>query len=149
MAIVKKHSLFLSSFLGETSSGKTSIINLIIGKDILPVAIEANTNRLCRIKNSTRRSISTFNAMDDELNAWTFQSNDQMTQKLNELAEISNSEIKYVNIYLPVQMLKVSFYCFFHLLKHNQIKMHKHFEVLKFCFQSLLTRHIHSFIKVN
>lgn len=82
---------------------------MIIGEDILPVDIEANTTRLCRIKNSTRRQISILTANDHILNTWTFQTKDQMAEKLDGLAETKDSKIKYVDIFLPVQMLKVSF----------------------------------------
>lgn len=110
---------------------------MIIGEDVLPVDIEANTTRLCRIKNSARRSISTLEEKDRILNTWTFQTTDQMTKKLNELAEIPDSEIKFVDILLPVQMLKVSLF-FFSFINVNYIKiviklkMQKDFKMLAF-----------------
>lgn len=78
----------------------------------MPVDIEANTTRLCRIKNSAERSISTLKAKDHILNTWTFQTEDEMAKKLDGLAETTDHEIKYVDIFLPVQMLKVSFFLF-------------------------------------
>lgn len=110
---------------------------MIIGEDVLPVDIDANTTRLCRIKNSARRSISTLKEKDRILNTWTFQTTDQMTKKLNELAEIPDSEIKFVDILLPVQMLKVSLF-FFSFINVNYIKiviklkMQKDFKMLAF-----------------
>lgn len=54
------------------SFGKISIINLIIGEDILFVDIEVNIICLCRIKNLVRRLIFILKEKDCILNIWIF-----------------------------------------------------------------------------
>lgn len=88
-------------FLGETSSGKSSIINAILGKNILPTGITATTTRVCRIKPSENLMIITFDANYKELEVKPFSDTQEMADELEKLAQTNNPEIGYVDILMP------------------------------------------------
>lgn len=48
---------FCVTFLGEVSAGKSSLVNLLIGRSILPVRQLATTATFCRLRNSEKRKI--------------------------------------------------------------------------------------------
>ena len=54
---------------GETSSGKSTIMNLLIGKDILqlPTKITASTTKICRIRNATELKIQTLDINEKKI----------------------------------------------------------------------------------
>lgn len=91
---------------GETSSGKSSIINLIVGEKILPTGITASTSRVCRIRYSEQMMISTCNKDETELKSMAFTDRNKMVETLSDLAQTTDSKISYVDIYFPVSMLQ-------------------------------------------
>lgn len=91
---------------GETSCGKSSIINLILGEMILPTSITASTSRVCRIKHSKRCMVSTRNSKDEEIESFLFENSMEMAKKLETLAQTDDEEISYVDIYMPVPLLQ-------------------------------------------
>uniref|UniRef100_A0A8W8P2U5 Dynamin N-terminal domain-containing protein n=1 Tax=Magallana gigas TaxID=29159 RepID=A0A8W8P2U5_MAGGI len=92
---------------GETSSGKSSIINLILGEQILPTGIGASTSKVCRVKHSDCYEVSTKDRNGKILEeARSFKNAKEMTEKLQDLAEKADEEISYVDIYMPVPMLQ-------------------------------------------
>lgn len=93
--------------LGETSAGKSTIINLILGEDILPTGIKASTSRVCRVKYSERCMISTRNSNDEELENMSFENLQEMAENLKGLAKTNDEEIGYVNIHMPAPLLQV------------------------------------------
>lgn len=44
-------------FTGETSSGKSRLVNLILGKEILPYSILSSTSAICELKFGKERKI--------------------------------------------------------------------------------------------
>jgi len=44
-------------YLGETSSGKSSLINLILGEDLLPSYVLSTTSTICELKYGEERQI--------------------------------------------------------------------------------------------
>lgn len=93
-------------FAGETSSGKSSVLNLIIGKNILPVRLEASTKKVCRIQYSDRLSVSTTNLKGQTTEVATFENADQMKNALKDVIDNIENDIKYVDIRYPVGMLR-------------------------------------------
>lgn len=91
---------------GEICSGKSTIINLILGETVLPTGITAHTQRVCRVKYFERCMISTRNSQDEELENMSFETLNEMTKKLKTLATINDEEISYVDIYIPVPFLQ-------------------------------------------
>ena len=47
----------LFSLTGETSSGKSSLINLIMGEELLPYSVLSTTSTICELKFGTDRKI--------------------------------------------------------------------------------------------
>ena len=59
-----KHAVFLifvtckaTWFTGETSSGKSSLVNLILGEDLLPYSVLSSTSTICELKYGEERKI--------------------------------------------------------------------------------------------
>lgn len=91
---------------GETSCGKSSIINLILGEMILPTSITASTSRVCRIKHSEQCMVSTRNSKDEEIDRTSFENSMEMAKTLETLAQTNSDEISYVDIYMPVPLIQ-------------------------------------------
>lgn len=117
--------VMIYSFLqGETSSGKSSIINLILGEKILPSGITASTSRVCRVKYYKRCMISTRDNKDEELENMSFENSKEMAEKLKTVAITNDTKISYIDIYMPVPLLLVGTkpHCALVILKHDSIQ---------------------------
>lgn len=93
------------------SAGKSSLINLLIGRSILPVRQLATTSTICRLRNSEKRKI-VLTDNDDKATPITFSDEEgEMKKCLEEhVGRRSNpNSYKYVDIYLPIPMLQVCF----------------------------------------
>lgn len=108
---------------GETSCGKSSIINLILGEMILPTSITASTSRVCRIKHSKQCMVSTRNSKDEEIESFLFENSMEMAKKLETLAQTDDEEISYVDIYMPVPLLQVGSFKTSHFLRFIIVKV--------------------------
>nr|XP_022309254.1 uncharacterized protein LOC111114991 isoform X2 [Crassostrea virginica] len=93
---------------GETSSGKSSIMNFLIGNEdeVLPTNIEASTTKLCRIRNANNLTVSTRNSKEEILQTWSFKSIKNMSKKLEGVASSQDSEALFVDITLPVSIIQ-------------------------------------------
>lgn len=91
---------------GETSSGKSSMINLILGEKILPTGIGACTSRVCRVKYCEHYMVSTKDCENKELDTMSFQDSKEMAEQLKFLAKTDDKNISYVDIYMPVSLLQ-------------------------------------------
>ena len=100
--------------LGETSSGKSTIINKLIGEKILPTGVAATTSRVCRIRFSKTLSVSIKDADEKEIGKWTFKDKREMERKVKELATTSERNFVYVDICIEVPMLQVNETNFLH-----------------------------------
>lgn len=96
------------AYTGETSSGKSTIVNAIIGEKILPTGIEATTTRVCRVKYSKELKISTCRGNDKEYrHTIPFTSAREMTDKLEFIAQTNDKTITYVDICMPIPFQQV------------------------------------------
>ena len=50
----------VSMILGESSSGKSSLINLILGEELLPSYLLCTTCTICELRHDTRRRIIAY-----------------------------------------------------------------------------------------
>ncbi|XP_062581662.1 mitofusin-1-like [Saccostrea cucullata] len=91
---------------GETSSGKSSIINLIIGSDIVPTDIMATTTRVCRIRYSLKMQVTTLDKGGKQLDCTECSSVDQLSEMMEDLATTEDHEIEYIDVSFPVPILK-------------------------------------------
>lgn len=94
---------------GETSSGKSSIVNAIIEEKILPTGIEATTTRVCRVKYSKELKIATCDENDKYIEHISFQNTRKMAEELKTIAQTDDQNIAYVDIFMPLPFQQVHF----------------------------------------
>ncbi|XP_071150502.1 uncharacterized protein in xynA 3'region-like [Mytilus edulis] len=95
---------------GETSAGKSSLINLLIGRSILPHKLLSCTSAICKIWNRNDRKV-VFTNLQGKQEMYSFDPDDceeQMKHLLNEKLgnESDDHNLESVDIYLPVPMLQ-------------------------------------------
>lgn len=98
---------YIIVFSGETSAGKSSITNRIIGTSILPVDIVASTNMVCRIKYSEELQVSCCNAEGEPVQTMFFDDVQKMKTSLKIIIASKEKKIEFVDIWYPVDVLKV------------------------------------------
>ncbi|XP_056003687.1 uncharacterized protein LOC125663356 [Ostrea edulis] len=91
---------------GETSAGKSSVVHLIIGKNILPTNITATTSRLCRMRYSDKMQILTCDSEDRHIEVTECDDREDVADKLSGIARTKDDTIKYVDVWLPFGILK-------------------------------------------
>ena len=114
------------SFKGETGSGKSSLINLILGEELLPYSILSTTSTICELKYGEERTIvthykdkdpetllptKTFNLVEPKASGKSY--HDQIFPFVQSGREIG-SVYKKVELFWPHKLLKVplsSFVC--------------------------------------
>ncbi|CAC5401885.1 unnamed protein product [Mytilus coruscus] len=94
---------------GETSAGKSSFINLILGKDILPSQLLSCTTTICRLRNSENVGIAVTDEDDKKINIDVNYVDDkdfrlQLKKYVSRTSDHEN--YKYVDISLPIPLLK-------------------------------------------
>ncbi|CAC5365945.1 unnamed protein product [Mytilus coruscus] len=95
---------------GETSAGKSSMINLIIGKQILPERLLSSTSTICKIWNSEEKKI-VLTDLQNIQKPHTFDSDDYIDKMKSFLIQnvgsgSDNNPWKSADIYLPVPVLQ-------------------------------------------
>ncbi|XP_056002432.1 uncharacterized protein LOC125662397 [Ostrea edulis] len=91
---------------GETSAGKSSVINLIIGEDILPMDTTTTAYKICRMRYSDKLQIATCDSEGRHIEVTECDDREDMADKLSGLARTKDDKIKYVDVWLPVDILK-------------------------------------------
>lgn len=88
---------------GETSAGKSSLLNLIIGSNILPKGVLQCTSTICHIYNNVEKKAVVIDENDREICI-----NDVTLETLEKYIVFKKSSPNYkrVNIYWPLPMLK-------------------------------------------
>nr|XP_022304157.1 uncharacterized protein LOC111111453 isoform X2 [Crassostrea virginica] len=91
---------------GETSSGKSTMINLLIGGKVLPTKITASTTKLCRIRNNKAYTILSRNKKEEILQTWRFEDLNKMSKKVKVLASTKDSGSLYLDIMMPLSIVQ-------------------------------------------
>ena len=103
------------SFAGETSSGKSSLINLILGEDILPCSTATTTSTICELKyGETPTMVVHFKDKDPETGETTkkiplHKPNDQSTylEQISSYVHQKDSMFEKVELFWPHELLQV------------------------------------------
>jgi hypothetical protein len=106
---------FISAFSGETSAGKTTLLNLLLGEELLPCDWGSTTSIVTRLSyGATRRATVNYrNGTKYEINIETQEEKDKLWKLIAEqdLAKrLQPSDVSEVCIYLPSSVLKVNIY---------------------------------------
>lgn len=106
--IITLNLFFVIYLLGETSSGKSTVINLLIGEhQVLPTKITPSTTKICRIRRNENYSIIAYGGNENYLQTWKVNDLNDMADKLESLACEEDTQTTFLDILMPVQMIQV------------------------------------------
>ncbi|XP_019616611.1 PREDICTED: uncharacterized protein LOC109464110 isoform X2 [Branchiostoma belcheri] len=99
---------------GETSSGKSSLLNLILGEELLPTSTLSTTSVICEIRYGQKRKVKVFTWEGEMIEVPLSDADDDKSslQKLSEYVHQKGKRdeedfpYKKAEIYLPVDFLK-------------------------------------------
>ena len=102
-------------FSGETSAGKSSLLNLLLGTDVLPHSLLCATATICRLHNSKDKRVE-IESYDGDIKTISLDEADQTSGALHKKLKpyISSKEMriknpyKNVDIYWPLPLLQVA-----------------------------------------
>ena len=104
-------------FKGETSSGKSSLVNLLLKKEILPSSSSATTSTICEIKHGEdAKIVAHFKDKDPQtgkpertvsLEEPTGSSQKSYLEQISPYVAEQGSSFKKIELYLPHALLKV------------------------------------------
>ena len=101
-------SCFVCILKGETSAGKSTIINKIIGgSKLLPTKVTASTTKVCRIGYSKSFSVSTKDWKGKELKTLKFPAREDLSKTVKQLVTEHSTDFVYVDIGIPFPLLQV------------------------------------------
>ncbi|XP_060073560.1 uncharacterized protein LOC132553343 [Ylistrum balloti] len=94
---------------GETSAGKSSLLNLILGNKILPSSLRSNTSTVCRLHNDEKKKIKVYNISGDtvvyEKSFHDGVSDDELNKELQQFVSCEDNRYRYVDIFWPIPFL--------------------------------------------
>lgn len=102
-------------FLGETSAGKSTLINLLIGQKVLQTGNLPTTGKITRIRDSETMKIQSYSKNETLLKEVEVPNVKKLRKIIADLTVISRrsfivSDLYVVDAYLPVPILKVTYY---------------------------------------
>lgn len=116
-------------FTGETSSGKSRLVNLILGEEILPYSILSSTSIICELKFGKEREIKVHFKDEDRkaqtivLEQTTGSSGQSYLHQISSFVHVDahreESVFKKIELFWPHKLLEVIVvlkFCFVHLV---------------------------------
>lgn len=100
---------FLHTFSGETSSGKSTLINKLIGHDALASGVLETTKKIYRVMHLEKMSVKTYHSGCPEPNEQSFNSVEELHTKLESLEDDDTKDdtIYQVDVLLPFSKIQV------------------------------------------
>lgn len=94
--------------LGDTSAGKSSLVNLLIEKDLLPCEVLSTSTAITKLFNSKEKKakVTDENGKQIQINNPTMETLNQYIAR--DLSEQNTKRYKSVDISWPVPLLKVN-----------------------------------------
>lgn len=106
-------------FLGQTSAGKSMLINLLLGKDILPTDYTQKTSTICEIRYGEKpKIVAHFKSQDSETGLATREmpleepskdSKQSYVEQISPFVDENASDYKKIELFWPHQLLQVTF----------------------------------------
>ncbi|CAC5416777.1 unnamed protein product [Mytilus coruscus] len=90
---------------GETSAGKTTLINQLVGKDIFFTSNLAATGTVCRIRNSNSLSVQ-IHSKDHPIIEKAAADFHELASLLKQYTDIESNPPEMIDVYLPVPILQ-------------------------------------------
>ncbi|XP_069115407.1 uncharacterized protein [Argopecten irradians] len=94
---------------GETSAGKSTLLNLLLGNKILPSSLRSNTSTVCRLRNKSQKMIKVHDKSGENvIHSRTFDDNitdETLRQELHAYISCKTDLYKFVDIYWPMPFL--------------------------------------------
>jgi len=102
---------FFWTLQGETGSGKTSFINLLLGEDLLPTSLMSNTHVICEIRHGNLYK-AIFHCLDETKQVREYSTSSDFKRNVSEDLQATDNNkkpiYKKVQLFLPVDILEVS-----------------------------------------
>ncbi|OWF38745.1 Uncharacterized protein in xynA 3'region [Mizuhopecten yessoensis] len=94
---------------GETSAGKSSLLNLILGSNILPSSLRSNTSTVCRLHNHEQKMIKVYDQSGKKLvhhGVFDYNiSDDVLKKEMQKYISCEENPYRYVDIFWPIPFL--------------------------------------------
>ena len=117
--------MFLPLNIGESSAGKSSFLNLLLGEQLLPSAVLSSTSTICELKYCTERKLVVHYQGENPETVPLYQSDESSyMEQISSYVHIKSerekgSPIKMVEIFWPHELLKVYLLISFYLKGHE------------------------------
>lgn len=100
-------------FTGETSAGKSTLLNTLVGRKIFPVSNVAATGKVCRVRNSDTLYVKTYDRHENLINEEIATSEQHLTEVIIRYSDTNRTSAEtgnvfYVDVHMPVEFLKAS-----------------------------------------
>lgn len=106
-------------FKGETSAGKTTLINLLVGKNMFVTSNIAATGRVCRIRHSKSMKIKIYSKDESLIDEETAGDLNGLKTLIKKYTVVERNPQEMVDVFLPVPILKVIYIQIFKWTLHD------------------------------
>ena len=102
--------IIVISFIGEISAGKSSLLNLLIGTEILPTSLLESRSLPCRLQYSAEKRAKLIDSTGSVIDDINYDEDEETKKRLKRIIEGTElvPNLAYVDIFLNESSLKVS-----------------------------------------
>ncbi|XP_062566840.1 isoniazid-induced protein IniA-like [Saccostrea cucullata] len=94
---------------GDTSSGKTSLVNKLLGQRVTKPRLRAATSTICRYHNSDEMALQIVNKSGEVSTKEIFTKTADLRSRLEATSHVkkrNTTDIKYVDVFFPIPILQ-------------------------------------------